>query len=134
MRFLPISPDDAVCTQTLGKLCSELGPQSVEEFIAQFKTLLPLRITRLNQAHSLHDRAAGQDAALSLKSAATMAGAHGLAWLAFLLHDAFRDDQRDTQGELIGRIERAGSTILAVLGEPGFAECALKAYLGSANA
>ena len=78
MKFLPMVPDDVVCTQTLGKLCSELGPESVDEFIRQFKVLLPLRITRLNQALAFGDGTAGEDAALSLKSAATMAGAHGM--------------------------------------------------------
>ena len=134
MKFLPTAPDDAVCTQTLGKLCAELGPESVNEFIGQFNALLPLRITRLDRASRLHDRGAGEDAALSLKSAATMAGALGLAGLAFQLHEAFREGQGAMQRELIGRIEMAGSAILAVLDEPGFAERALRAYRASASA
>ncbi len=134
MKFLPMVPDDVVCTQTLGKLCSELGPESVDEFIRQFKVLLPLRITRLNQALAFGDGTAGEDAALSLKSAATMAGAHGMARLAFQLHEAFRNDHGALQGELIGRIELAGGTILAVLNEPGFVEHALRTYLASISA
>lgn len=124
----PIFPDTAVCAQTLGKLCSEVGPESVNEFIAQFSSLWPTRIARLNKALASKDAAAGEDAALSLKSAATMAGAHILATLAIQLHAAFRDGDDALQGELIGRITRAGTSILAVLAEPGFAERALGAY------
>ncbi|WP_411732888.1 Hpt domain-containing protein [Paeniglutamicibacter sp.] len=132
MELQPISPDAAVCAQTLGKLCSEVGPQSVNEFIAQFSFLWPTRIARLRRALASNDRAAGEDAALSLKSAATMAGAHDLATLAVQLHEAFRDDHEAVQGELIGRIERAGNAILAVLTEPGFVEHALGTYRQSA--
>lgn len=128
MELQPISPDAAVCAQTLGKLCSEVGPQPVNEFIAQFGALWPTRIARLHRALESNDRAAGEDAALSLKSAATMAGAHDLATLAVRLHAAFRDDHEAVQGELIGRIERAGNAILTVLTEPGFAEHALDIY------
>lgn len=128
MKLEPISPDAAVCAQTLGKLCSEVGPESVNEFIAQFRSLWPTRIARLNKAFAFNDTAAGEDAALSLKTAATMAGAHDLATLAVQLHGAFRDEQEALQSQLIGRIELAGNAILAVLTEPGFAEHALGMY------
>lgn len=129
MEFHAFSRDAAVCVQTLGKLCSELGPESVNEFIAQFGLLWPTRTARLHDAHASSDRAAGEDAALSLKSAATMAGAHDLATLAMQLHTAFRFGNEARQAELIGRIEGSGKAILAVLAEPGFAENALGRYL-----
>lgn len=128
MKLEPVSPDAAVCAQTLGKLCSEVGPESVNEFIAQFRSLWPTRIARLRKALASNDAAGGEDAALSLKSAATMAGAHDLAALSVQLHSAFRGGDTTLQGELICRIEHAGNSILMVLTEPGFAEHALGAY------
>lgn len=128
MELQPISPDAVVCAQTLGKLCAELGPESVNEFISQFKSLWPTRIGRLNNAIADTDPAAGEDSALSLKSAATMVGAHHLASLAVQLQAAFRTDNQVLQGSLMGRIEGAGNAILAELTKPGFPEHALDTY------
>lgn len=134
MTFQHSSQDSAVCTRTLGKLCSELGTEPVVNFISQFHLLWPTRISRLQSALESPDRAIGEDAALSMKSAATMAGAHELAHLAYLLHAAFTDGELAAQRSLIGRIEAAGSGILSVLDEPLFAEHALLTYVGSSNA
>lgn len=134
MTLHPFSQDSAVCTRALGKLCSELGTEPVVNFISQFHLLWPTRVARLHSALASHDRSIGEDAALSMKSAATMAGAHDLAHLAHLLHAAFRDGVLGAQFSLIGRIEAAGTGILSVLEEPKFAEHALLSYMGSASA
>lgn len=134
MTLHPFPQDSVVCTRTLGKLCSELGTEPVVSFISRFHLLWPTRIARLHSALASKDRAVGEDAALSMKSAATMAGAHELAHLAHLLHAAFRDGDLVAQCSLIGRIEAAGTGILSVLEEPEFAEHALLAYMSSASA
>jgi HPt (histidine-containing phosphotransfer) domain-containing protein len=128
MKLQPFSPDAVVCAQTLGKLCSELGPGSVNEFIAQFRSLWPTRIARLTKALAETDHAAGEDAALSVRSAAAMIGAHDLGTLAVQLHQAFRDGDSAVQGDLICRIEIAGNSIMTVLTSPGFPERALETY------
>ncbi|GAA5226321.1 Hpt domain-containing protein [Paeniglutamicibacter antarcticus] len=134
MTLHPFSQDSAVCTRTLGKLCSELGTEPVMNFISQFHLLWPTRVARLHNALASHDRSIGEDSALSMKSAATMAGAHDLAHLAHLLHAAFRDGDQGAQCSLISRIEAAGTGILSVLEEPKFAEHALLSYMGFVSA
>lgn len=124
----PRVPEAAICLRTLGKLCAELGPESVDEFIAKFTALWPIRITRLQCAFMSRDGDAGEDAALSMKSAATMAGAYELARLAVLLQGAFRAGHGPAQDELIARIQHAGTAALGVLEEPGFTEHALRTY------
>ncbi|MDO5745424.1 MAG: Hpt domain-containing protein [Micrococcaceae bacterium] len=111
-----------------------MGSEPVVSFISRFHQLWPARVSRLHHALASNDRAIGEDAALSMKSAATMAGAHELANLAHLLHAAFRDGDLAAQCSLIGRIEAAGTGILSVLEEPEFAEHALLAYMGFASA
>ena len=129
MTTHPACPKDTLSTKTLGKLGSELGADSVNTFITNFESMWPTRISRLISALATGDAHAGEDAALSLGTAATMAGAKELARLALLLHSAFRHENASMQCELIEQIKQAGIGVLQILTKPGFAEHALKSYL-----
>lgn len=129
MTTQPVCPNDTLSTKTLGKLGSELGADSVNTFITNFESMWPTRVSRLISALATRDVHAGEDAALSLRTAATMAGAKELAQLALLLHSAFRHENVTMQCELIEQIKQAGFGVLQILTKPGFAEQALKSYL-----
>lgn len=120
--------------RTLGKLCEDLGPDSVDEYILMFKSLWPSRVARLRDALSSNDQEVGEDAALSLRSSATMAGANELAGLAWQLHQAFREGNVEARAELVRCIEYSGKVVLRVLETPGFTEQALRTYRNSISA
>lgn len=109
------SLDSAVCAQTLEKLAEDLGDEYTARFVVQFCAMWPTRLERLETASHTADSAAGQDAALSLKSSASMAGATKLAELAECLHRAFRDMLFEKQLELIGLIREVGGCSIQVL-------------------
>lgn len=106
---MPLSSlDSVVCTQTLDKLTEDLGRDCTSRFVAQFCSMWPARLNRLEEALGSRNSDAGQDAALSLKSGAAMVGARELAELAEWLHGAFRDDLEDVQRKLIAMIREVG--------------------------
>lgn len=134
MKSLQPDPGAEMCMRTLGKLCEELGPDSVDEYILMFKSLWPSRVARLRDALSSNDRDMGEDAALSLCSSATMAGAYELAGLALQLQQAFREGTVGARTELVRSIEYSGKMVLRVLETPGFTERALRTYRESVSA
>lgn len=97
-----------VCTQTLDKLTEDLGRACASKFVAQFCSMWPTRLKRLEDALDSGNSEAGEDAALSLKSGAAMVGAKELAELAEWLHGAFRDKLVDVQRKLIAMIREVG--------------------------
>ncbi|MFF5793039.1 Hpt domain-containing protein [Paeniglutamicibacter sp. NPDC012692] len=106
---MPLSSlDSVVCTQTLDKLTEDLGRDCTSRFVAQFCSMWPTRLNRLEEALGSRNSDAGQDAALSLKSGAAMVGARELAELAEWLHGAFRDDLEDVQRKLIAMVREVG--------------------------
>ncbi|MGP9618171.1 Hpt domain-containing protein [Arthrobacter sp. AOP36-A1-22] len=68
-------------------LVDQLGEAEAAAFVDRFVRLWPQRRRRLHLAVDQHDVAAGLDAALSLSSGASMAGANSLAALASRLHE-----------------------------------------------
>ena len=113
---MPLSSlDSVVCTQTLDKLTEDLGRDCTSRFVAQFCSMWPTRLNRLEEALGSCNSDAGQDAALSLKSGASMVGARELAELAEWLHGAFRDELVDVQRKLIAMIREVGRRSIQVL-------------------
>lgn len=109
------SLDSVVCSQTLDKLVEDLGREYTSRFVVQFCSMWPTRLERLIEAACSANSAAGQDAALSLKSSASMAGAAKLAELAGSLHHAFRDMLYERQCELIKQIREVGRNSIQML-------------------
>lgn len=109
------SRDPVVCTQALEKLTEDLGHDYTSRFVVQFCSMWPTRLKRLEDALCSCNSAEGQDAALSLKSGASMAGATELALLAELLHAAFRDKLLEMQRELIAMIREVGRRSIQML-------------------
>lgn len=106
---MPLSSlDSVVCTQTLDKLSEDLGHDYTSRFVVQFCSMWPTRLKRLEEALCSCNSEAGQDAALSLKSGASMVGARELAELAEWLHGAFQDKLVDVQRKLIAMIREVG--------------------------
>ncbi len=106
---MPLSSlDSVVCTQTLAKLSEDLGHDYTSRFVVQFCSMWPTRLKRLEEALCSCNSEAGQDAALSLKSGASMVGARELAELAEWLHGAFQDKLVDVQRKLIAMIREVG--------------------------
>ncbi|GAA1496767.1 Hpt domain-containing protein [Paeniglutamicibacter kerguelensis] len=113
---MPLSSlDSVVCTQTLDKLSEDLGPDYTSRFVVQFCSMWPTRLKRLEEALRSCNSDAGEDAALSLKSGASMVGARELAELAEWLHGAFRDKLVDVQRKLIAMIREVGLRSIQVL-------------------
>ena len=113
---MPLSSlDSVVCTQTLDKLIEDLGRDCTSRFVAQFCSMWPTRLKRLEDALGSCNSDAGQDAALSLKSGAAMVGARELAELAEWLHGAFRDEVVDVQRKLIAMIRDVGRRSIQAL-------------------
>ncbi|PQZ89569.1 hypothetical protein CQ018_15580 [Arthrobacter sp. MYb227] len=107
--------DSMVCPGTLDKLAEDLGDEYTSRFVMQFCAMLPTRLSRLEEAMRGINSVAGQDAALSLKSGAFMAGATALAELAEALFRAFRDGLFDHLSELINRAREIGLRSIQIL-------------------
>lgn len=75
-----------VCAGALHSLVDQLGTAAAACFVERFIRLWPVRRERLHLAVEHCDTDAGKDAALSLTSSASMAGAHRLAELGSRLH------------------------------------------------
>ena len=113
---MPLSSlDSVVCTQTLDKLSEDLGPDYTSRFVVQFCSMWPTRLKRLEEALRSCNSDAGEDAALSLKSGASMVGGRELVELAEWLHGAFRDKLVDVQRKLIAMIREVGLRSIQVL-------------------
>lgn len=120
---LPLSSlDSVVCAQTLDKLIEDLGAEYTLRFIGQFCSMWPGRLERLESAMYSSNSAEGQDAALSLKSGALMAGATQLAELADCLHRAFSEMLVEKLGELIGLIRDVGCHSVQMLSTLGISQ------------
>lgn len=91
-------------------------------FIGQFCSMWPGRLERLESAMYSSNSAEGQDAALSLKSGALMAGATQLAELADCLHRAFSEMLVEKLGELIGLIRDVGCHSVQMLSTLGISQ------------
>lgn len=114
--IMPIGElDTVVCPGTLDKLADDLGHEYTSRFVMQFCSLWPTRLSRLEEAAHGTNSAAGQDAALSLKSGAFMAGATALAELAEQMFQAFRDNLFDYLSELINKVREIGSRSIQIL-------------------
>lgn len=107
--------NSVVCPGTLEKLAEDLGHEYTSRFVMQFCSLWPTRLSRLEDAAHGINSAAGQDAALSLKSGAFMAGATALAELAEQMFQAFRDNLFDGLSELMNRVREIGSHSIQIL-------------------
>lgn len=107
--------NSVVCPGALEKLAEDLGHEYTSRFVMQFCSLWPTRLSRLEDAAQGTNSAAGQDAALSLKSGAFMAGATALAELAEQMFQAFRDNSFDCLSELMKRVREIGSHSIQIL-------------------
>lgn len=109
--------DTVVCPGTLDKLADDLGHEHTSRFIMQFCSMWPTRLSRLEEAAYGTNSVVGQDAALSLKSGAFMAGATALAELAEQMFEAFRDNLFDYLLELINKVREIGSRSIQILSD-----------------
>ncbi|GAA1356624.1 hypothetical protein GCM10009596_05940 [Arthrobacter rhombi] len=75
-----------VCPTALQALADQVGSAAAALYLERFVRLWPERRHRLHLAVSHQDAEACRDAALSLVSSATLAGAHRLAGLGARLH------------------------------------------------
>lgn len=107
--------DSVVCPAALEKLAEDLGHEYTSRFVMQFCSLWPTRLSRLEDAAHGTNSAAGQDAALSLKSGAFMAGATALAELAEQMFEAFRNNLFDCLSDLMKRVREIGSHSIQIL-------------------
>lgn len=107
--------DSVVCPGMLDKLAEDLGHEYTSRFVMQFCSMWPARLSRLEEAAHRTNSAAGQDAALSLKSGAFMAGATALAELAEQMFKAFRDKLFEGLTELMNRLREIGWHSIRIL-------------------
>ncbi|HXD28916.1 MAG TPA: hypothetical protein VN621_09205 [Arthrobacter sp.] len=79
------------CAASLRRLVEQVGSPPAAAFVDRFVRLWPGRLHRLHVAVAGRDADAGRDAALSLVSGASMAGALRLAGLGTRLHAQIPD-------------------------------------------
>lgn len=106
-----------VCSQALHSLVEQLGAAATTAFVERFIRLWPVRSERLHHAVEHCDAKAGKDAALSLSSGASMAGAHQLAALGFRLHSMVPDSAASpawsTTADMMEELDRLGEESVA---------------------
>ncbi|WP_417217158.1 hypothetical protein [Arthrobacter sp.] len=106
-----------VCPSGLRSLVEQVGTTAASDFAGRFVRLWPVRCARLHLAVERCDGADGRDAALSLVSSATLAGAHRLAELGSLLHARMPATARPADwsraAELIDELDRLGGLSVA---------------------
>lgn len=85
-------------TGALGRLGEELGDQVIMcAFVRRYAEMLDRRVDRVQTALTVHDREAWHDAALSLKTSSTMAGA---AALSELMTELLEDERASKTSEV----------------------------------
>ncbi|MBM6620296.1 Hpt domain-containing protein [Micrococcaceae bacterium RIT802] len=106
-----------VCAAALHSLVDQLGTAAASVFVERFIRLWPVRRQRLHLAVEQCDAEAGRDAALSLVSSATMAGAHRLAELGSQLHSGVPPSTAlpawTEAADLLNEIDRLGEASVA---------------------